>query len=350
MSFRVMQMQNSSVLYLHSIRDRIMLDPEYQRMGGVWPSDKKALLIDTIINEFDIPKIYFHDLVDYGKPNKKGYEFAIVDGRQRLEAVWGFINGEFPLSDDFEYFRDSSVKAKGLTYSQLASKYPQLKLIFDARTLSVFVVQTDDIELIEEMFSRLNEAVPLNAAEKRNAFGGSLPGLVREISVHAFFRKFIKIKNNRYQHLDLATKLLYLTYSKNIEDTKKIYLDNFFKRNKGRRKEHFTETVKALRETLDLMTSCFIHNDPLLKSAGMIVLYYLLFKHAPSNAQGKIRIPRSKLLAFEKARDENRARAEENIEDADFNLLEFDRLTQTPNDSYAIRFRLERMQPFVYNK
>ena len=62
-----------------------------------------------------------------------------------------------------------------MTYSDLGFKYPLLKARFDATSLSVISVRTEDIELIEDMFSRLNEAVPLNAPEKRNAFGGPLP-------------------------------------------------------------------------------------------------------------------------------------------------------------------------------
>ncbi len=88
-----------------------MIDPDYQRMGDIWTLDKKQLLIDSIINDFDVPKIYFHDLRAYDKKSK--YEFSIIDGRQRLEAVWAFIDGDFPLADDFKYLADSKVKAAG---------------------------------------------------------------------------------------------------------------------------------------------------------------------------------------------------------------------------------------------
>lgn len=94
-------------------------------MGDVWTLDKKQLLIDSIINDFDIPKIYFHDLTEHDKNSK--HDYAIIDGRQRLEAVWGFIDGAFPLADEFEYLRDPRVQAAGLTYKELSSKYPQIK-------------------------------------------------------------------------------------------------------------------------------------------------------------------------------------------------------------------------------
>ena len=85
-----------------------------------------------------------------------------------------FIEGAFPLGDDFEYLEDVAVEAAGMNYSELAQKYPKIKSRFDAFSLPIVTVETDDLELIEDMFSRLNEAVPLNAAEKRRAIGGDM--------------------------------------------------------------------------------------------------------------------------------------------------------------------------------
>jgi hypothetical protein len=320
-----------------------LIDPDYQRMGDVWTLDKKQLLIDSIINDFDIPKIYFHDLVDYNKKSK--YDYAIIDGRQRLEAVWGFIDGDFPLADEFDYLRDPRIQAAGLTYKELSSKYPQIKQLFDSTSLTVFVVQTDDIDLIEEMFSRLNEAVPLNAAEKRNAFGGPLPKLVRDIAGDPFFTKNLKISNKRYQHRDLAAKMIYLTHSGKVLDTKKVYLDAFFKSNKNKTEANFKKATAGVRKILATMRSSFTAADKLLRSSGMVMLYYLLFERAGKEHR---RAPsRSVLVDFEAARTKNRQKAEKDITEANYDFLEFDRLMQTPNDAYAIKFRLELLQKFV---
>lgn len=337
MRFDVAPLRQSAILYLYSKRSNIMIDPEYQRMGDVWTLDKRQLLIDSIINEFDIPKLYFHDLRDI-KPSSN-YEYAIIDGRQRLEAVWKFIDGDFPLSDEFEYLRDKSVKIGGLTYSELASKYPMVKQLFDASTLSVFVVRTDEVDLIEEMFSRLNEAVPLNAAERRNAFGGPLPKLARNIAETGFFTNRVRISNKRYQHRDLAAKILYLTHENKVLDTKKVYIDNFFINHKKSNIKEFKDTIVSAECILNEMTNTFTQNDILLKSAGMVVLYYLLFKEF-FGKDLKNKISRSNLVKFEHVRRENRTIASEDIAAANYELLEFDRLAQTPNDAYALKFRL----------
>lgn len=51
---------------------------------------------------------------------------------------------------------------------------------------------------IEDMYSRLNEAVPLNAAEKRNTLGGIMANLIRKIADHDFFRNYVAFKNNKW--------------------------------------------------------------------------------------------------------------------------------------------------------
>lgn len=231
----------------------------------------------------------------------------------------------------------------------MAIKYPQIKQLFDANSLSVFVVQTDDLELIEEMFSRLNEAVPLNAAEKRNAFGGPLPKIVRNISAKEFFAKRLKISNKRYQHRDLAAKYVYLTYNKKVLDTKKVYLDAFFINNKSNTEAKFRAAVKVVDVVLSTMNGVFTVSDKLLGSSGMAVLYYLLFERAVKEKWNS-KPTRSALVRFEEARAKNREKAAKDIANADYDLLEFDRLSQTPNDAYAIKFRLELLARHVRKK
>jgi len=52
----------SSIIDIDYDKDSIDIEPEYQRTGDIWNKDKKQLLIDSILNNFDIPKLYFHKL------------------------------------------------------------------------------------------------------------------------------------------------------------------------------------------------------------------------------------------------------------------------------------------------
>src|SRR3546814_327900 len=74
--------QNSTILRINSEQDAINTDPYYQRKGGVWTLQKKQLLIDSILNDYDIPKLYFHNYNNQQKEDNGGkYDYSIIDGR-----------------------------------------------------------------------------------------------------------------------------------------------------------------------------------------------------------------------------------------------------------------------------
>lgn len=321
-------LQHSTILRIYSEIDEIETSPEYQRNGGVWTPEKKQLLIDSIINNYDIPKIYFHQF-SRDERNKIGKSYSIIDGKQRLETIWSFINNEFKLSDDFDYQDDTSIKIAGMSYNDIAQEYPKLKIKFDSFVLPIVCVMTDDFDLIEDMFSRLNEAAPLNSAEKRNAFGGDMVKAIREISNLKLFTEKAKFRNNRYQHFEIAARYLLVESSSyensKLIDTKKVYLDSMAKKYKSGNTalvNSFSDTVK---DVVNSMAQTFINQDNLLKTQGIMVVYYLLFKKA---LEKNIVINRIELQNFDVLVRNNRLSAEKNYENADFDLLEFDRLSQ----------------------
>ncbi|MCE9641039.1 MAG: DUF262 domain-containing protein [Betaproteobacteria bacterium] len=342
-------LQHESVLTIYADRDRIDLKPVYQRQGEIWSLEKRQLLIDSLINRYDIPKLYFHKLDrEVAKKSKKDY--AVIDGRQRLEAIFSFIDGDFPLSKDFEFLEDATIKATELTYSDLARKYPRLKQRFDAFSLPIVCVETDDLELIEDMFSRLNEAVPLNAAEKRNAIGGDMATAITEISNHQFFKKKVRFSNGRYQHREVAARLLFLEswQRKNMfVDTKKPFLDQFTKDFKAKKKPSVDSIRLAVEQVLKDLLPFFAGKDVLLAAQAAIPIYFLLVRDATATGDlGKI--SRQKLVNFHSARQANREIAAKDITRAKFDLLEYDRLSQQgTNDASSIRERLRILKEYL---
>jgi hypothetical protein len=296
-----------------------------------------------------VPKIYLHK---FHEPSKKGatsYDFAIIDGKQRLETMWGFLDGKIALADDFKYFKDSSVDARGMKYAELGKAYPDLKNEFDTFLLTVISIETDDVEMIEEMFSRLNEAAPLTAPEKRNAFGGPLPFAIKKLAEEPFFTKNLPFLNKRYRHFDLATKFLLADYEGKVVDTKKAYLDGFVEAFAKKPRAKMPEFLKLAQETVGHMGSVFAHRDSLLRQVGMVTVYYQLFRLARV-AGWVAQITRKKLLDFDKQREANRELAEQNLANADYDLIEFDRYAQSPNDAGAIKFRVRVMLERVFGK
>jgi hypothetical protein len=346
------QLKNSTIMLLYSERDEIKLDPPYQRMGGVWTIEKRRLLIDSILNDYDIPKIYFHQYSNEAV-SETGFRYAVIDGRQRLETIWQFMDGDFTLSRDFEYQRDPSLDLGGLSYQDIAQKHPKIRIKFDSFNLPVVTVSIDgdDIDLIEDMFSRLNEAVPLNAAEKRNAIGGNMVRAITTLSNHEFFQRCVRFSNTRYQHREVSSRMLLaedslLTVGKLI-DTKKVYLDALARRYHQENHQTVVASENTVRDVLDVMTDVFTTMDDLLLSQGIMVVYYLIFKFADAN--GEIdKVSRRALLDFRTELAANRELAVRDYAESSFELLEFDRLNQQgTNDASSIRERYAILARFL---
>jgi len=268
----------------------------------------------------------------------------VIDGKQRLETISDFIDNKFSLGELKTDYRGREIDLTGLYYSDLVSNYPNLVDIFDEYSLPIITVKTpdDDLDPIEDMFSRLNEAVSINAPEKRNAIGGKLVKLIRDIALHPFFQESVKVPNKRYQHYEITVRLLFLEYSirnNEIVDTKKTYLDEFARDYKEKRiDDRIPTTVQSI---LDKMIRIFEYKDKLLASQARIPIYYLLIREA--GYQNLLRnITRKKIEKFVEAVEQNKIDRAENPKKEKRNLSEYDRLTiQGTNDASSIRTRFK---------
>lgn len=354
--FEVVPLRNSNVQYLFTRRNEIDFNPPYQRQSEAWNMAKQQLLIDSIINGFDVPTIYLHR---YAPPLRRGgktFTWALVDGKQRLEAIFGFMDNEFALADDFKLLRDGSGELAGKTKKDLEEADAILASDLQVSDLDVKEIRTADPELIEEMFSRLNEAVPLNAAEKRNAFGGPLPKAVRDLVKEAFFTAKLPFSNRRYRHYDLAAKFLYLadgllrdTSVTPARDVKKLRLDRYFKEVKESddQERATAATVKATR-AIDSMAAIFIDSDPLLTGVGMVTVYYLLALKCTVSGRGFPQ--RAQLIKFDEDRQVNLAQDEVDLSKSDVVFLQFSQYNQSPNDGAALDYRLAVLEAWLEAK
>lgn len=348
---RTYPLHSSAILRLNAEKERIDVEPLYQRRGEVWTLEKRQLLIDSILNDYDIPKLYFHVLSPSTKAGVGRFDYAIIDGRQRLEAIWSFADDAFPLSKDFLYLPDPEVKAGGMTYSRLSSAHPKLKIRFDSFTLPIVCVETDDMDLIEDMFSRLNEAVPLNAAEKRNAIGGPMATCIRDIAQHHFFTHRVKFLDTRYQHREVSCRLLFIEYSilfqHRIIDTKKPYLDDMVRKYKRGTAKRLDEIRNRTMRVLNYLDAAFQDKDPLLRAQAVIPIYYLTVSGA-TNAGEQALFSRERIEGFQSAVAKNREDASKDIANANFDLLEYDRMMQQgTNDAVSIRERVRILSQYL---
>ena len=67
---------------------RIDLDADYQR-EKIWTTQQQELLLDSILRDIDIPKIY---IVETNK--NKQFDYECIDGKQRMSALLRFFKPE----------------------------------------------------------------------------------------------------------------------------------------------------------------------------------------------------------------------------------------------------------------
>jgi hypothetical protein len=336
-----------TVMKAYLWRSAINANPPYQRESSVWSLEKQQLFIDSLLNGYDVPKIYLHDL--RGIEETKVY--AVVDGKQRLTTIWRFLTNEFPLAPDFraepnnypELPPDAVPPSAGMWFRDMD---PIWQEVLKSTFLAVVLIQNAREEDIEDLFSRLNNGEPLNAAEKRNAMGGEMARLVREVASWPFFNERLKFTNARHHHFDLAAKLLLIESRRlggdqSIPDLRSRTLDDFVKANRQIDPSRRFGLLSGVDATLGVMERVFEPQDPLLAALVNPPLFYLFVSTiVRDHEDGRLA---ERLQAFLRRFHRDRAaELEKPEEEQDADLHEFSRLLQGgTNDRGNLERRLE---------
>lgn len=159
-------------------KKEIIINESFQR-HSVWSLQAKTLLIDSILNELPLPKIFIRTKID---PKLQKSVKEIVDGQQRIRTIVEFANNELTLNNKSETYH-------GMKYTDLSEDSQQIFLGYTL-TIEQLLNATDDDVI--DIFARLNSyTVALNAAEKRHAkYQTELKFFVRRMSVK--YRWFIE--------------------------------------------------------------------------------------------------------------------------------------------------------------
>ncbi len=336
-----------SIGYFLTERNVINESPTYQRESGVWGLEKQQLFLDSMFNGYDVPKIYLHDT----KGADARFDYAVIDGKQRLATIWAFMDGGLSLANDFDLFeprRDHSAPQKGSKFRDLDDYWQEF---FKSRSLDVVLVQDADEEDIEDLFSRLNNGEPLNAAEKRNAMGGDMCSLIRDVSEHKFFTQRAAFPNKRYQHYEVAAKVLLIESTEAaggspFVDLKKRFLDKMVRDRKVMETKTRLQLQERVTTQLDSVARLFGKHDPMLAKQAYPPAYYLFAKTMEKEYAHR------QLFTWMKAfiPDFN-ARRHENLElpedQRDSVIIEFSRLMQQgTNDKNSLEMRVSILRRY----
>ncbi|TDG37342.1 DUF262 domain-containing protein [Pedobacter changchengzhani] len=154
-------------IYNQIKQGNIELNPKFQRRNA-WTDEKRSRLIESLILKLPVPSIVLAE--SHTEKNK----FVVLDGKQRLLTIAGFIDHEKYKYWDKPILRDLRLKPSlnGMTVELLSQEVNndnnRAFQNSDIRCTVVFNQSTDDI--LYEIFYRLNSgAVPLSMQELRQS-------------------------------------------------------------------------------------------------------------------------------------------------------------------------------------
>jgi hypothetical protein len=347
---QVIQFEDAALAWWYQQRDELDMAPPYQRRGGLWNTRTRGLLIDSILNGYDIPKLYVADLsyVRFQEhvslavlPRKQNLRYAVIDGKQRFDAIFGFFENDLPLNSDFVYQDDPTVAVAGLRYGELRERFPLLARSFEQFRLTVMRVITDDEARISELFVRLNTSKPLTGAEVRNAMAGVVPILIRELADHDLFASRVRFDTQRGQDQNVAAKLLLIEFHGGFfVPTKKRELDRFVAEaaDSPEAEVDYERARERVNGVLDVMAGIFHERDWLLRSQGPLSLYYWLVREYGGVHSHAIR---PFLSDFDEALRQTRAALRQgiNVEAIDPELAFYNDLNRSTNDVGSLEGR-----------
>ena len=247
-----------------SDQNRIIVDNTYQR-ELVWTKYKKQLLIDSIIRNFDIPKIYFvQDQDDITK-------YRLVDGQQRINALISFMNEEFALRDDAKEFNGEEIASK-----KINELPPNTLNEFNTRQLDVVVLIGYTREQEKDIFHRMQLGEPLNAPERRRGIEGNCSSEIIKLAQNAVFddsNDLVGYSTKRFANEDVCAKLFHQIYLRNITPLTPSSIELTYRNNLDITNDN--EDLRAVRSVLKLINEAFSGKAIRLKKYAFLRIGYL---------------------------------------------------------------------------
>ena len=174
---------------IYKRRDRYEI-PDWQR-EEVWDVSKKQALIDSVLRGWKLPKFYFL------KTNEEPEEFEVVDGQQRLTAIFEFFDNEILLAPK------SAKMFSGYRYDDLPSAASDA---FDDFEIEYDEITEASEQELKVFFQRLQQGLPLTSSEKLNAVHSNLRNFCKELVGHPFFKNCVSLADKRYAYFDVIAK------------------------------------------------------------------------------------------------------------------------------------------------
>jgi len=224
-------------------KEFLKVNHEYQR-GLRWTDLQKKMFIDSIFRGYSIPAFYFHKK-ETSAAGLKATHFDIVDGQQRVDAIYSYSENSFPSlnpSEDsgfkFPYFaKNSPCPWGGKRFNELPKD--MVKKMTD-QIVVVYEISTTNENEIRDLFIRLQGGTPLTPQDKRDSWPGNFTEFVLRMGGktgvakwygHSLFKEVAKV-GNESRRRQLVAQIFMLFWSlrrdKKFCDLKSSNIDVFY--------------------------------------------------------------------------------------------------------------------------
>ena len=318
----------------YKLKDRIDTSPDYQR-PAVWTKAQKQLLIESILREYDIPKLYWREISV--KPDK----YEVVDGQQRLRAIWEFMDGCYALPKDLDPIDGHDIAGK--TYSELDT---DMVIQFDQYCLDVAILTNTEDDEVREMFLRLQNGTTLKSQEKRNARAGNMRDFVCQLGVHQFFSS-VNFANTRFTFDHVAAQMCCLALSKDICNIKDRDLNLMYE--KYVKFDINSSEAKKVYRILNYLYKVFPEKTPELKRYNVVSLFLLVKSLIDDYViNGREEDIRNWFIDFESRRTKDKDKV---AEEQDPRLIVYHEKTAHSTDAYdSLEFRNKFLIEDLFSK
>lgn len=207
----------------------INLNPDFQRMAGIWNRKKQSLLIESLLIRIPLPAFY----IDASNDKK----WLVIDGLQRFTSIYNFVlekdlNKQLKLqyleflSNELKIYDDADKRMD--TWEKLPRHF-QRRISETPITLNLLQPGTpDNVKFI--IFKRINTGgVPLSGQEIRNALNlGKSTALLNELAESVPFKRATDNSVSSIRMTDRELALRFLAFAmKDYREYRESDLDAF---------------------------------------------------------------------------------------------------------------------------
>jgi len=248
---------------------RIDLDADYQR-EVIWSRDQQEMLLDSIVQNIDIPKIYLARV-----EGNENFDFECIDGKQRMTTLLSFFKPE-PGEDNPLRVR---VAGEQYTYKRLKKDLPQIAAKIEEYEISfVIYPEIDDEEFIREIFRRLQLGVRLNSGELLKTYMGKMRDFVyKEMGKDAPFLRHTGLSEKRFSRQFTLAQICINSFKRDEtgEFVRARYDDlaDFFKQQY--KLDDDDRNLGRIRKVLRIMDKYFGDEASMISSRAVAVSAYL---------------------------------------------------------------------------